>query len=59
MEVYDELEKALKEIDRLKNIIKEFENWLRIEIWSIEYNGLYRIGLQDSLDKLEELKRKK
>ena len=45
-----------KEIERLNNIINELENWLAKEYISGCYEELYRIGLQDSYDKLQELK---
>ena len=44
MEVYDELEKALKEIERLNNIIKETRDYIKEAIIS-EYTEFY--GLID------------
>lgn len=49
-------EKAKDEIKRLNHIINELENWLAKEYISGNYEELYRIGLQDSYDKLQELK---
>lgn len=52
MEVYDELEKALKEIERLNNIINEFEKFLFGELQIYGGGGI----VQEYYDKLQELK---
>ena len=45
-----------EEIERLNNIINKLENWLSKEYMSGCYEELYRIGLLDSYNKLQELK---
>lgn len=45
-----------QEILKLNNIINELENWLAKEYISGCYEELYRIGLQDGYNKLQELK---
>lgn len=59
MEVYDELERALKEIERLNNIINELEKWLGSKTPYFREND-YDIGqwngYVDCKNKLQELK---
>ena len=66
----NEIERLNKELENLKKLnnanyqsfietnktIIELENWLAKEYISGCYEELYRIGLQDSYDKLQELK---
>jgi molecular chaperone DnaK (HSP70) len=56
LEKYKYTADELNEIERLNNIINELEKWLAKEYISGNYEELYRIGLQDSYDKLQELK---
>ena len=58
MEVYDELEIALKEIERLNNIINKLEKYIKnnkVAI-GIKKNSNYAIPVEYVLDKLQELK---
>ena len=58
MEVYDELERALKEIERLNNIINKLEKYIKnnkVAI-GIKKNSNYAIPVEYVLDKLQELK---
>lgn len=69
MEVYDELEKALKEIERLNNIINELEKWLEEQKHFIitlpSYTEQFKIvhktmfnDYENILIKIDELKEK-
>lgn len=56
MEVYDELEKALKEIERLNNIINEFDKWLDEESEKTILSTGHLTCLMMCKNKLQELK---
>ena len=55
MEVYDELEKALKEIERLHSIIKEAREYIE-KNWGSYYWTMSdsKIGLLEILDKVDK-----
>ena len=56
MEVYDELERALKEIERLNNIINEFDKWLDEESEKTILSTGHLTCLMMCKSKLQELK---
>ena len=56
MEVYDELERALKEIERLNNIINEFDKWLDEESEKTILSTGHLTCLMMCKNKLQELK---
>ena len=58
MEVYDELERALKEIERLNNIIKELEEWLYDNTNYEEYDRAEKDTFNYVIKKIEELRNK-
>ncbi len=53
---YEKLKDYEKENQRLNNVLNELEKWLSKEYMSGYYEELYRIGLNDCYNKLNELK---